>query len=222
MYLPSLQPVCNSDIYLSGDVNIHPCAALGSGAILQAAPNSRIVIGAGACIGMGVIVQACQGVIEIESGAILGAGVLMIGQGKVGGNACVGAATTIYNASIDPMAIVPAGSLIGDPSRQVATPSEAQGVPISSEEPATDLEFSPPEPELNTRSPSTGDTKAPAPDMEEVEVELIDEDREAEPVSKQETQPENAPVIGQMYVNQLLLTLFPKGQSLNRPNQDRQ
>jgi carbon dioxide concentrating mechanism protein CcmN len=74
MYLPPLQPVSNSKIRISGDVKIHPSAVLAPGVILQAAPNSSIVIGAEVCIGMGAILNAYQGCIEIESGAILGSG----------------------------------------------------------------------------------------------------------------------------------------------------
>ncbi len=49
-YLPPILPISNNRIYVSGDVTIHPSAAVASGAVLQAAPNSKIVIGAGAIV----------------------------------------------------------------------------------------------------------------------------------------------------------------------------
>ena len=52
IYLPPPQPVLNTDIRISGDVDIHPTASLAPGVILQAAPNCRIVIRADVCIGM--------------------------------------------------------------------------------------------------------------------------------------------------------------------------
>jgi carbon dioxide concentrating mechanism protein CcmN len=42
----------------------------------------------------------------------------MVGQGKIGGNACIGAATTVFNCSVAPEQVVPAGSILGDSSRQ--------------------------------------------------------------------------------------------------------
>jgi carbon dioxide concentrating mechanism protein CcmN len=43
----------------------------------------------------------------------------MVGQGTIGGNACIGAATTVFNCSVAPEQVVPAGSILGDSSRQV-------------------------------------------------------------------------------------------------------
>ena len=81
IYLPPPQPVLNKDIRISGDVEVHPTASLAPGVILQASSNYRIVIGADVCIGMGAIINACNGSIEIGSGAILGSGVLIVGAG---------------------------------------------------------------------------------------------------------------------------------------------
>lgn len=125
MYLPPLQPVVNSDIFICGDVEIHPTASVASGVILQAAPESRIVIGADVCVGMGVIVNAYGGEINIESGATLGAGVLIIGQCQIGSNACIGTTTTIFNASVESMKVVTPGSIIGDNTRCVEINSSA-------------------------------------------------------------------------------------------------
>ena len=189
MYLPSPQPVDDLEVYINGDISIDSSAAIAPGAIIQAAPSGRIVIKAGACIGMGAVLKAYQGTIEIDGGAILGAGVLVIGHGQIGSNACIGAAATIYNASVEPSAVVPAGSIIGDLSRQV--------VP----------------------------TEADAP-KSEIEAELIDKpelaDNSEKQVDESPPQPSKTPAVGQVYVNNLLLTLFPERNSLNNRHQNNQ
>lgn len=122
MYLPPLQAINNADIYQTGDVTVDSSAIIGIGVILQAAPNCRIAIGAGACLGMGTILNACEGTIEIEPGAVLGAGVLIVGKGKVGANASIGAVSTIFNASIEPMQVLAAGSVLGKIGANVLPP----------------------------------------------------------------------------------------------------
>lgn len=128
MYLPPLQPIAASDIRICGEVEIHPTASIASGVILQAAPNSRIVIGIDVCIGMGTIISASGGVVEIADGATLGSGVLIVGESKVGNNACVGTASTIFNAAVESMAVISPGSIIGDVSRQEIVNSEESQV----------------------------------------------------------------------------------------------
>ncbi|MDF5721994.1 MAG: transferase [Rhizonema sp. PD37] len=118
MSIPPLRFGNNVESHISGEVIIHPSAILAPGVILQAAPDSKIVIGSGVCIGMGSILQVNEGTIEIEEGVNLGAGFLMVGQGKIGINACIGAATTVFQSSIEPGQVVPAGSILGDKSRQ--------------------------------------------------------------------------------------------------------
>jgi carbon dioxide concentrating mechanism protein CcmN len=120
MYLSPLQLSSNSQILMSGDVVVNEGAAIAPGVILQAEPGSRISIAAGACIGLGVILHAREGTLEIGAGVILGAGVLVVGAGKIGTSACIGAGTTLINPCIDQMQIMPAGSLIGDTSRQAS------------------------------------------------------------------------------------------------------
>jgi carbon dioxide concentrating mechanism protein CcmN len=174
MHLPPLQPLSDADICVSGDVTIHPSAVVAAGAILQAAPNSRIIVGEGVCIGMGAVLNACQGIIEIRAGAVLGAGILIVGWGEVGKNACIGTATTIFNASVEQMAVIPAGSLIGDTSSQVEVAVEAEPITVEERE-------------------------------EKPEVDLESEAAKGEsPPQAQKT-----PVVGQMYVNNLLCALFP-------------
>ncbi|MDB9439288.1 transferase [Dolichospermum lemmermannii CS-548] len=114
------------DAHIHGDVIIHPSAVLAPGVVLQAATNSKIVIGAGVCLGMGSILQVSEGILEIEAGANLGAGFLMVGEGKIGANACIGAATTVFNCSVAPGQVIPSGSILGDNSRQIVEPSAVQ------------------------------------------------------------------------------------------------
>ncbi len=120
MSVPPLRLSNNFDSYISGEVTIHPSAVLAPGVILQAAVNSKMIIGPGVCIGMGSILQVHEGTLEVEAGANLGAGFLMVGKGKIGANACIGSATTVFNYSVEPGQVVPPGSILGDTSRQIA------------------------------------------------------------------------------------------------------
>ncbi|MBD2100455.1 transferase [Leptolyngbya sp. FACHB-261] len=119
MPLRPLQLPSDPRSYISGDVTVDPSVGIAPGVMIQAAPNSRIVIAAGVCIGMGSVLHAREGTLVIEAGATLGAGVLVVGQSKIGANACIGSATTIINSSVAAGEVVPPGSLIGDTSRQL-------------------------------------------------------------------------------------------------------
>ncbi|MBW4560655.1 MAG: transferase [Mojavia pulchra JT2-VF2] len=119
MSVPPLRLSNNFDSYISGEVTIHPSAVLAPGVILQAALNGKIIIGPGVCIGMGSILQVNEGTLEVEAGANLGAGFLMIGQGRIGTNACVGSATTVFYCSVASGQVVPPGSILGDTSRRI-------------------------------------------------------------------------------------------------------
>ncbi|MEH2287909.1 transferase [Nostoc sp.] len=145
MSVPLLRLNNNFDTYISGEVTIHPSAVLAPGVILQAAVNSKIIIGPGVCIGMGAILQVHEGTLEVEAGANLGAGFLMIGEGKIGANACIGSATTVFNYSVEPGQVVPPGSILGDTSRQIALTKQ-------------------PEPSINN---PTSTTNTPSPKGEE-------------------------------------------------------
>jgi carbon dioxide concentrating mechanism protein CcmN len=211
MYLPLVEPVSYSEIYVSGEVIVHESAVIAPGVILNAAPNSRIVIGAGVCIGMGSVLKACDGAIEVEHGAVLGAGVLAVGQVKIGGNACVGAATTIFNASVDEMAVIPAKSLIGDTSRQVTilVDVETNGAKAPIREPEPTHEESSNGAQATVRA----DSEEPA---EEPTVQVESHNAEPEPPSPNS----KSSVVGQVYINQLLVTLFPERDLFKRPKQN--
>ncbi len=204
MYLSPLQLSSNSQILMSGDVVVNEGAAIAPGVILQADPGSRISIAAGACIGMGVILHAREGNLDIEAGVILGAGVLVVGAGTIGANACIGSAATLINPCIPQMQILPAGSLMGDSSREVAAEATAEAETPSPTAPSVDRPIEPPSdtaqtpPETPAEPPS--DT-APPP-----------------------TQPGETPTIlyGQAHINQLLGTLFPHRQAFNRSQENGQ
>ena len=195
MYLPSLHPISNSDFYVSGNVNIHPSAAIAPGVLLQADPESQIIIAAGVCVGMGTILHAHQGILEVESGANIGTGVLIVGKGKIGTNACIGSMTTILNSDLGRGEVVPPGSLIGDASRQSDQKPEA----------TTTLVF-----ESSSHQVSEGLAAVTTPDESSL-------NQQAPELAATVTQ-----VYGQASLNRLLSTLLPHRQSLNRPLQDDQ
>ncbi|MEG4495981.1 carbon dioxide concentrating mechanism protein [Microcoleus sp. F10-C6] len=220
MYVSPLQLSSNSQILMSGDVVVNEGAAIAPGAILQADPGSRISIAAGACIGMGVILHAREGNLDIAAGVILGAGVLVVGAGTIGANACIGAGTTLINPCIDKMQIMPAGSLIGDTSRQApaeeATATAPTAAPTSPETPEAttppvDRPIEPIDepPQPVQTPPQTAPETAPEPP----------ESTAAEP-----PQPGETPTIlyGQAHINRLLGTLFPHRQAFNRSEENGQ
>lgn len=210
MYLSPLQLSSNSQIFVSGDVVVDEGAAIAPGVILQADPDSRISIAQGACIGMGAILHSREGTLEVAAGAILGAGVLVVGAGTIGQNACIGAGTTLIDPRVDRMQILPAGSLIGDNSRQV--PAEA-----------------PAEPETPAPSPPTAEPIAEpiaeGPPAEEPPQTAAQTAPEAPAAPEEQPAPSgDVPTIlyGQAHINRLLGTLFPHRQTFNSPPENSQ
>lgn len=190
MSLPPLQlrPISTAHYYSSGDVTISEAAVIAPGVLIQADPNSRIIINAGACIGIGTILHAHNGLIEVGEGANVGAEVLLIGQVSIGAHACIGTASTILNSPIAAYQIVPPGSLIGDTSRSA---TELQ---------VTETIVLPP-----TTEPGTP-AESPLTPSEAVEA----AEPPAEPTAGMK-------VYGQMYVNQLLVKMFPHSARSNPP-----
>ncbi|MFE1748873.1 hypothetical protein [Coleofasciculus sp. H7-2] len=216
MHLPLLPPLSNSQVYVKGDVSIDDSAAIAPGAILQAAPDSKIIIAAGVCIGMGTILHAHQGTIEVETGAILGAGVLVVGKGKIGANACIGATTTILNSNVESWQIVPPGSLLGDNTRQIADTPTADTPTAASSEAVSD----PPANQEDFPAASTGEETQ---NGQAIASTLSTSSSEDTP--KELTPPSPAagtPVYGQANLNRLLTTLFPHYKSANHPPKDTQ
>ena len=216
MYRSPLQLPNNPSVFVSGDVTIDPSVAIGPGVILQADPDSQIVIASGVCIGMGVILHARHGMLQIESGANLGAGVLVMGSGKIGAEACIGTGTTIlFDAdtledAIAPQQVIAAGSVIGDKSRQVTASPEAEQEATASEVEDSQLLPSDPQPALAPTTP-TSDTS-----------ELESDSDTSEPESNSASPPTSLPAIvyGQAHLSQLLDTLLPHRKSLNNSRPD--
>ena len=200
MYVPPLHPSNNFNSYVSGDVTIDPSAAIAPGVLLQANPNSRIVIGSGVCIGMGAILHAHEGTLEVESGVTLGAGVLVIGKGKIGANSCIGPTTTMLNPSIEPGKVVAAGSLIGDESRQIEETSRGTTTSVVASQSA-------PIPS------ASGDSHAATKNS------LLTEPSLPTPGT---SEPTATKVYGQAHLDRMVSTMFPHRQILSRPLQDGQ
>ncbi|NER86807.1 MAG: transferase [Moorea sp. SIO2C4] len=163
MHLPKLLLSNNSHIHVEGNVSIDPSAAISAGVILRADPDSKITIAAGVCIGMGAIIHAHKGTVEVESGASLGAGVLVVGKGKIGANASIGSLTTIWNHSVESLQVVPSASVLGDKGRPL--PEESQPTPDSLEQKPQESSSTLPDQSFTTESvngqvPSTSNTVA--------------------------------------------------------------
>ena len=166
-----LPPTDETHFTMSGDVTIHPGAAIAPGVVLQADPGSRIVIGAGVCIGMGSLLHAYQGSLEIAQGSTLGFRVLIVGAGHIGANACIGPGVTIIANSVPDGAVIPAGTIIGDagrsqvinappdpappatPATEAAKPFSASPSPIPSTPASTDSDSSSTPPDDPTALP---------------------------------------------------------------------
>ncbi|MBD2343739.1 transferase [Anabaena subtropica] len=245
MSVPPLRLHNNLESYISGEVTIHPSAVIAPGVILQAAANSKIIIGAGVCIGMGSILQVNEGSIEVEAGASLGAGFLMVGQGKIGMNACVGAATTLFNCSIAPGLVVPPGSIVGDTTRQIDTTempesSTNHNTPTNTQQPkenetkvitSTTLSASA---FVEFKQHSVSETAPPAPpENQSATVEqnttngtepnvtpISPEDSESGESATESSNTFGTQIYGQGSIQRLLVTLFPHRQALNNPVSD--
>lgn len=214
MYVRPLHPTNNFDSYISGEVKIDPTAAIAPGVLLQASPTGRIVIGAGVCIGMGTIFHAHGGTLEVEAGATLGAGVLVVGKGKIGADACIGSTTTILNPSIEPRQVVTAGCLIGDESLQVAaTPALAAATGA-----ARESAFAPSEnAQSQTHLSATANGKSSESATDSSSAEKTSELTESASVSPED---KGSKVYGQAHLKRMLSTMFPHRQSLSGPLQD--
>jgi len=216
MYLSPLQLSSNSQILMSGDVVVNEGAAIAPGVILQAEPGSRISIAAGACIGMGVILHAREGTLSIGAGVILGAGVLVVGAGTIGTSACIGAGTTLINPCIDQMQIMPAGSVIGDTSRQVSAEATAVAPTAAPTSPET--------PEATTPPPVAQPIEPPSPAQTPPQTAPETPPDAPESTAAKPPQPGETPTIlyGQAHINRLLGTLFPHRQAFNRSDENGQ
>ena len=239
MSVPPLRLYNNFETFFSGEVIVHASAVIAPGVIMQAAPNSKIIIGSGVCIGMGSILQVDAGILEIESGANVGAGFLMVGAGKIGANACIGSATTVFRSSVEPGKVLGAGSVIGDNSRSfhdsteemngkvkqpelpvVEAQAEAQAEEILSDRnPSVSSTYVIPPLTPSPRpyfSPSPISSFSPVKDSAEEAVSLDSVESAAEPTNGNSNGVGNH-IYGRSNIKSLLTTLFPHRQSLNTP-----
>lgn len=224
MRLPPLPLIRDAHFCVSGHVTIHPSAVIAPSVMLQADPGSHLIIAEGVCIGVGSILHAHQGILEIEAGVTLGRGVLIIGSGKIGANACIGSASTIFNGSVLSGQSIPPGSLIGDGSRQVAIGSSSEAQMASEPAPTQ----APP--------PIGGGAASPAPPASSSSEPTSEQDSVSQPGSSQETQsePPTSPtasssspksahsspskmIYGQAYLERMMITMFPYRQALDSP-----
>jgi len=232
MSVLSLPTISHSQIYVSGDVIIDDTAAIAPGVILQATPNGQIIIKAGACIGMGTVLTANQGTIEIGEGAVLGAGVLVVGSGKIGDHACIGAATTLIDSSVAVREEIAPGTLKGDTSRQ-----ESLSSPESDNQPSTNHappekngSHPPPQPDWtppasstskadNNGSPVNGQPKAST----QPTAETNNKDQQSPPDSSSQQQSPtntNTTIYGQTHIERLMVTLFPHKENFKPEKKD--
>jgi carbon dioxide concentrating mechanism protein CcmN len=228
----------NPDVYVSGDVTIDPDATLAPGVILQATTDSQLRIAAGVCIGRGVIIQVYQGILEIETGVVLGSGVLILGAGTIGENACIGSETTILESSIAPQQVVAAGSLIGDRSRrlepkQVSPPPELAPEPtiisawVEDSDSLLELVSFSPEPEitrvLEEKLPQSLDVLSTPPEPQIIISSILEKSEETALVSQfsesseLSSQPLPPVIYGKEHLSQLLDTLLPHRKAFNNP-----
>jgi carbon dioxide concentrating mechanism protein CcmN len=221
MAVPPLYLCDRIDSYISGEVKIHPSAVVAPGVIFQAAPNSRIVISQGVCIGMGAILKVESGTLLIEAGVSIGAGFLMVGSGTIGANSCIGAATTVFNSSVPSHQVIPPGSIMGDQSRTIADSTPIAALP--SAKPPIEQQAQPQiEPKMQLEDdvwaePVTNNTPDNTKNTPFTH-------SEPEPATSEQPQPSSdepstfgTNIYGQSSVQRLLVTLFPHRQSLNKP-----
>jgi carbon dioxide concentrating mechanism protein CcmN len=235
MHLPTLPWSSNSQVYVEGDVSIDASAAIAPGVILRADPDSQIAIAAGVCIGMGAVLHACGGTLEVEAGANLGAGVLIVGKGTIGANACIGAVTTILNTSIEPWQVVSAASVLGDKGREVvevssistsSPSSETPNPPDSSTSAQTSQEPHAIEKEKEPLNGQVSSNRAVTATNEDKQESLSPEASSSEPKTEKPTSESSKPVYGQGSLDRILKTLLPYNQqslnhqSFKRPPED--
>ncbi|WP_016950891.1 hypothetical protein [Anabaena sp. PCC 7108] len=245
MSVPLLRLGNSFDSHISGEVNIHPSAVIAPGVIIQASANSKIIIGPGVCIGMGSILQVNEGILELEAGVNLGAGFLMVGEGTIGTNACIGAATTVFNCSVASGEVVPPGSLLGDTSRSEEIPQiepstnnststkvqeeklEEKVVSSTHFSASAFVEF---QQQSNSVSQPSPTPKSQSPPVEEQTQVANSNQEESAEITNPESVPSQAEteshntfgtqIYGQGSINRLLITLFPHRQSLNDKHSD--
>ncbi|WP_373479561.1 hypothetical protein [Geminocystis sp.] len=221
MSLPILQPSTIDTTQIRGDVTIDQSVIIARGVILNATNGNKIVLCEGVCVGMGTIITASEGDIYIQENTILGSGSLIFGSCIIGQQVSLGASVTVYNAKVEAMSVIPAGSIIGDRSRQVD--SKEEEVNSQTQTIIDDIKkgFSQ---NIKTDNPSvTEENNNQGKDYKNV----LEENEQKSSTGKEieteifntdvweEKTPQGNTVVGQVYINKLLFTLFPEKQ--NKP-----
>ncbi|MBW4519265.1 MAG: hypothetical protein KME16_06130 [Scytolyngbya sp. HA4215-MV1] len=180
--------------HISGDVTIHESATIAPGVILQADPNSRIIIESGVCIGSGSVLHAHEGTLEIAQSVTIGTKVLLIGKLKIGANACIGSASTLFNCSLEAGQVIPPDSLLGNCGRQVEVLETA-----------------------DTAIPTPGPEQSVSPDSSSSD----DSQTTAEWSVFQASGKVQGKVYGQVYVSRIIAKMMPNSKQFGTP-QDNQ
>ncbi|AIE75334.1 MULTISPECIES: hypothetical protein [unclassified Synechocystis] len=238
MQLPPVHSVSVSEYFVSGNVIIHETAVIAPGVILEAAPDCQVTIDAGVCIGLGSVITAHAGDVKIQEQVAIAPGCLLIGPVTIGQAACLGSRSTIFQQNIDAQALIPPGSLLINPIADIRTETETVNrenpppapeaidpipSPWDSEAPekerdwrkkrqkdsiSSGLKDSDKSPTAGPTSPAQTEKQPPPGQNTEKLVSTSPVVMDTAPLVE-EIQ-EKPPVVGQVYINQLLLTLFPE------------
>ncbi|MGD1901302.1 MAG: hypothetical protein ACFB9N_03590 [Geitlerinemataceae cyanobacterium] len=201
-------------------VCVHATATVSPSAVLQAELEYSIEIGAGASVGEGCWLHAYSGDIKIESGVVLGSGVLIVGWSEVGELSTVGASTTLFETAIAAGSAISAHSVLGVPERPIALvpaaadfSDEVDNLPDPwSERPASPIEPAPP-PISKPVPPTTSGFAAEGTDRDESDLESSTGSGEqpASPAEAAETSAREAPaaspspeVYGRQHVTRII------------------
>jgi len=236
MSLPILQPSTIDTTQIRGDVTIDRSVIIASGVILNATSGTKIILSSGVCLGMGTIITAYEGDVEIKENTILGSGSLILGSCVIGSQVSLGASVTIYNTNVEPLTVIPAGTIIGDRSRQVKLKENEEISRVKEEKQentainnptqtiidgikngfATSLDDNIVKNDVDVR-----DTDGIVEENileSELDSAKIEDNGETEIMNEQEVSEENTTkvntVVGQVYINKLLFTLFPERKTL--------
>jgi carbon dioxide concentrating mechanism protein CcmN len=164
----------------------------------------------------------------------------VIGNSRIGRNTCIGSATTIFNASVPAMVVINPGSLIGDTSRQIQEITELaetdllkQSTTNTKQDSSTATKTSNLEENDDLWAEAALESQISTSNTTSVEEEQVEqqlavsesenngfEEIKIHPdTNGSENKSNSSSVVGQVYINQLLLTLFPQGKSQGKDNQ---
>lgn len=219
MSLPILQPSTIDTTQIRGDVTIDRSVIIASGVILNATSGTKIILSSGVCLGMGTIITAYDGDIEIKENTILGSGSLIFGSCIIGSQVSLGASVTVYNTSVEPLTVIPAGTIIGDRSRQVELKEDKEVSQVKEEKKETSHNHT--QTIINgikngfaTNLDDNSDTVDRTIEENKSDSVKVEDNLETEISNDKKVTGDNTTkintVVGQLYINKLLFTLFPE------------